>query len=176
MNHREAENHSIVLTEDFAFYIIEVGKMIKNSINTELDSWINFINNPQEEIDMSNKELKKAKDELEKISQDEHERYLAELREKYIRDQMAVEDAGYDKGFKAGIESGIERGIHQRNRQIAKTLKAKGLTIAEICEITGLSKDDVINFLINYYINNFARGHTCRKRCGKPYARKGVLP
>ena len=47
-----------------------------------------------------------------KISQDEHEQYLAELREKYIMDQKAIEDAGCDKGLKAGIE--------QRNKQIAK--------------------------------------------------------
>ena len=36
---------------------------------------------------MSNKEIVKAKKVLEEISQDEHERYLAELREKYILDQ-----------------------------------------------------------------------------------------
>ena len=49
-----------------------------------------------------NAEVKKAKEELEKISSDEHERYLAELREKYIMDQKAIESAGYYKGIKAG--------------------------------------------------------------------------
>ena len=34
--------------------------------------------------------IKKAQKELEKISSDEHERYLAELREKYIMDQKAT--------------------------------------------------------------------------------------
>ena len=48
-----------------------------------LNSWIEFIENP-EVIDMSNKEIKNAKEVLEEISQDEHEQYLAELREKYI--------------------------------------------------------------------------------------------
>ncbi len=43
---------------------------------------------------MSNKEIKKAKKVLEEISQDGKERYLAELREKYIMDQKAIEDAG----------------------------------------------------------------------------------
>mgnify|MGYP004533893873 FL=1 len=33
---------------------------------------------------MSNKEIIKAKKVLDEISQDEHERYLAEMREKYI--------------------------------------------------------------------------------------------
>ncbi len=53
---------------------------------------------------MSNKEIQKAKKELEKISKDKHEQYLAELREKYIMDQKATEAAGYDKGLKQGMQ------------------------------------------------------------------------
>ena len=48
-------------------------------------------------MENTNKEVKKAKEVLKEISQDEHERYLTELREKYILDQKAIEDAGYDK-------------------------------------------------------------------------------
>ena len=55
---------------------------------------------------MSNKEIVKAKKVLEEISQDEHERYLAELREKYILDQNNIEATGYDKGLKQGIKEG----------------------------------------------------------------------
>ena len=70
----------------------------KHEKYTKLDEWIKFIENP-EVIDMenTNKEVKKAKEVLEEISQDEHERYLTELRQKYILDQKAIEDAGYDK-------------------------------------------------------------------------------
>ena len=50
---------------------------------------------------MENKEIKKAKEVLEEISQDEHERYLAELRQKNIMNQKATEDAGYDKGLRS---------------------------------------------------------------------------
>ena len=46
---------------------------------------------------MSNEEVKKAKKVLDELSQDEHARRLAELREKYIMDQKATEAAGYDK-------------------------------------------------------------------------------
>ena len=48
---------------------------------------------------MSNEEVKKAKKVLDELSQDEHERRLAELREKYIMNQKATEAAGYDKGY-----------------------------------------------------------------------------
>ena len=48
-------------------------------------------------MENTDKEVKKAKKVLEEISQDEYERYLTELRQKYIMDQKAIEDAGYDK-------------------------------------------------------------------------------
>ena len=148
---REDENTQIVLTDDFVFYIIEIDKIANTTNHTELDDWVNFINNPEETIDMENKELKKAKDELEKISQDERERYLADLREKYIRDQLEIEETGYAKGLQAGIEQGIkqgieqgiERGIEQNKIETAKVLLSKGLSVEEIFEITGLSKKQI---------------------------------
>ena len=67
---------------------------------------------------MENKEIKKAKEVLETISQDEKEIRLAELREKYRMDQHAIMLAGYDKGLKEGIEQGIEQGIVQERLTI----------------------------------------------------------
>lgn len=88
---------------------------------------------------MSNKEIKNAKEVLEEISQDEHEEYLAELREKYIMDQIAIEEAGYDKGFNSGFTSGSK----ERSLQIAKKLLAKKMDLGEISDITGLSIEEL---------------------------------
>ena len=100
-----------------------------------------------------NKEVCKAKKVLEEISQDEHERYLAELRQKYIMDQKAIEGAGFDKGLKAGIEQGIEQGIKQGIQQgidqntnaIAKKLKEQNIDIEVISKVTGLSIKEIEN-------------------------------
>ena len=100
--------------------------------NTALADWVKFIINPKV-IDMNNEEVKKAKKVLDELSQDEHARRLAELREKYIMDQKATEAAGYDKGLEQGI------------RQTAKKLKAKGVDIIIIHETTGLSIDEINN-------------------------------
>ena len=85
-------------------YIIELPKFEKYKKKTKnniLNSWVKFINNPEvKDMKETSEELNKAKKVLEEISQDEHERYLAELRQKYIMDQKAIEDAGYDKGLK----------------------------------------------------------------------------
>ena len=74
---------------------------------------------------MSNKEIVKAKKILEEISQDEHERYLAELREKYILDQKNIEATGYDKGLKQGKEEGIKEGIKKGREEGKKKEKKK---------------------------------------------------
>ena len=110
---------------------------------------------------MSNKEIKKAKEVLEEISQDEREIYLAELREKYIMDKKAIEDAGFDKGLEAGIKQGIEQGLEQGIEQgikqgleqgkkqqaidIAKNLKEQNVDIDIICKTTGLTKEEIEN-------------------------------
>ena len=120
--------------------------------NSALADWVKFIINPKV-IDMSNEDVKKAKKVLDELSQDEHERHLAELHEKYIMDQKAVEAAGYDKGLEngmkqgleQGIKQGIEQGLEQGIKQTAKKLKDKGIDINIIHETTGLSIDEINN-------------------------------
>ena len=85
------------------------------------------------------KEIEKARRVLEEMSQDKNERYLAELRQKYIMDQKAIEDAGYDKGY----DSGALEGKRKEKLEIAKKMKAKKTDIDYIVEITGLTKEEI---------------------------------
>ena len=139
-NLREEDYGNIILTDDIEIYIIELPKFEKYMNNTALADWVKFIINPKV-IDMSNEDVKKAKEALDELSQDEHARRLAELREKYIMDQKATEAAGYDKGLEKGMKQGLEQGI----KQIAKKLKAEGVDINIICKTTGLSIDEINN-------------------------------
>ena len=91
----------------------------------------------------NNKELKQAQKVLEEISQDEHERYLAELRQKYIMDQKAIEDAGYDKGYDSGYNSGTLEGEKKKSIEIAKKMKEENMDISTISKITGLTKEEI---------------------------------
>ena len=150
-NIREEEYQKIILTDVMEIYIIELPKFekYKEKTDNKLNSWVKFIENP-EVVDMKeNKEVCKAKKVLEEISQDEHERYLAELRQKYIMDQKAIEGAGFDKGLKAGIEQGIEQGIQQgieqKTIEIAKKLKEQNIEIEVISKVTGLSIKEIEN-------------------------------
>ena len=87
-----------------------------------------------------NKEaINEAKEVLKEISSDARERRLAELRLKYIMDQKAVEEYGYDNGY----DKGIEEGKSQRTQEIAKEMLKQKYTIEEIMSITGLSKEEL---------------------------------
>ena len=151
-NIREQDYGNIILTDAMEICIIELPKFEKYKTGSTLDHWVKFIKNPKV-VDMSNKEIKKAKKVLEEISKDGKERYLAELREKYIMDQKAIEDAGYDKGLNAGygkglsdgIEQGKKEGIEEEKIEIAKKMKEQGIYTEKIKDITGLTIEDINN-------------------------------
>ena len=132
-NIREETYGKIILTDVLEFYIIEMPKINRySSVNTLLDTWVKFISNSGE-FDMENADesIKKAKEVLDEISEDEHEQYLAHLREKYIFERQGIEEAGFDKGVKA---SKIE---------IAKKLKENNIDIEIITKCTGLTKEEI---------------------------------
>lgn len=137
-----------MLTDVLEIYIIELPKFEKyqEHSKSELDIWLKFMNNP-EVLDMNDAspEVNKAKEVLEEISNDERERYLAELREKYIMDQKAIEDAGYDKGVEAGIQQWIALGQKSKTLIIAKKIKEKNIDINTISQITGLTIKEIQN-------------------------------
>ena len=139
-NLREEEYKNVILTDDIEIVIIELPKFKKYMNNTALADWVKFIINPKVN-DMSNEDVKKAKKVLDEVSQDEHARRLAELREKYIMDQKATEAAGYDKG----LETGIKQGETNKTLELAQKLKAEGVDINIICKTTGLSIDEINN-------------------------------
>ena len=100
---------------------------------------------------MEDENINKAKKVLETISQDERERRLTELREKYRMDQHAIMLAGYDKGLKEGIEQGLQQGIHQglekgieqNKKDILEKLLKTDLSIEQIIEITGFTAEEI---------------------------------
>ena len=142
------------MTDLFQLYIIELPKIARFSTNTELDTWVKFIKNP-EVISMSdeknNDSLKAAKKVLEDISQDEHEIYLAELREKYIMDQKAIAAKGFDNGVQVGLEQGIEQGIaqgieqglEQGIAQIVINMFRQNVPLEDISKFTALDIDKI---------------------------------
>ncbi len=134
-NLREKDYEKIILTDVLELYIIEMPKVEIYAKNSILDTWVKFIIG-MEDANMDDvEEIKQARKILEEISQDEHEQYLADLREKYIMDMNNIESTG--------IRKGKEQGIKETKSAIAKKMKDKGMDIESIIEITRLTKDEI---------------------------------
>ena len=169
-NIREEKYGKIILTDVLEIYIIELNKLKNGAVkdNQKLNSWLYFIKNSKVVVNKNMREedieeIKKAQKILEDISADEHEKWLAEMRLKYIRDKHAIEDFGYDKGYKSGqskgIEIGKEQGIEQgieigkeqgieigstkKQEEIARNLKKENVDIQFIARVTGLTEEEI---------------------------------
>ena len=90
-------------------------------------------------MENADESIKKAKEVLDEISEDEHEQYLAHLREKYIFERQGIEEAEFDKGMAKGLKKGIE----QEKRMLAPKLKEDNVDIEKIIKYTGLTKEEI---------------------------------
>ena len=104
-----------------------------------------------------------AKETLEKISQNKHEQELARLRDKYIKDQIAIQKYGYKQGIEDGKSEGIEigrsegieigksegieigrsEGSKNKSIQIVKKMLEEKINIELISKVTGLSVEEI---------------------------------
>jgi len=148
---REEKTPKLILTDVLEIYIIELRKVSKdNKENSSLKAWLEFINNPEVKSKMGDREeLIKAREILEDMSRTKRERYLAELREKYIMDKHAIHAAGYDKGLEQGLQEGLQEGLEQGLpeglKQAAKKLKDEDVDIKLIMKATGLTEEEIKN-------------------------------
>ena len=150
------ENYTkLNFTDKLYIVIIELEKIkdIKETENKELLNWCKFIKNPEEMEgeEMKNKYIKKAKEKLDEINQNEEERRLAEIRERTIRDEMAIRDSGYIEGKNDGIEIGIKEGEKkgkiegraETKKEMIKEMLKNNISFEVILKITHMSRNEV---------------------------------
>ncbi|MBS7148572.1 MAG: hypothetical protein KH083_09175 [Intestinibacter bartlettii] len=100
---------------------------------------------------MSVDEIREAKEELIKMSNDDTQRELYEMRAKTLRDKIsALNEAerkgikkGREEGREEGIKEGIEKGEKNKAIEIAKSLINLGLDKESIAKSTGLDLCEV---------------------------------
>lgn len=83
-----------------------------------------------------NENIKNARNELKQVSGDYELRRIAELKEKYIRDEAAALDFALEKGQKQGEE--------KANIQTAKNMLDMGLDVEIISKATGLTVEKIL--------------------------------
>ena len=131
-----------ILTDRLELIIIELPKakrMYKTNHNNTICQWMLFLDNPNQkeivQIMKENKDINKAIDELEQVSGNEKLRRIAELKEKYIRDEQASIEYAQDEGYRQG----------ERNKsiEIAKNLLKENVSITLISKVTGLNLEEI---------------------------------
>ena len=127
-----------ILTDRLELIIIELPKarrMYKIEPNNAICQWMLFLDNPNQkevvQIMKENKDINKAIDELEQVSGNEKLRRIAELKEKYIRDEQA------------SIEYAQNEGKRQQSIKIAKNMLKENVNIDFISKITELSIEEI---------------------------------
>ena len=142
---REKDFPENILTEVCEIHIISLVKLMELIKSQKIDvqekgllQWTKFLITPEElEVrEMENNEaIKKAIEELEKMQEDSHEKYLAELRLKHLLDTESIREGGF--------EEGLEKGKREKQLQIAKKLLQKGISIEVIMDSTELTRQEI---------------------------------
>ena len=130
------------MTDYFELYIIELPKAIKEYERNKKDEvlqWMMFLENPEDaevaKIMEENEDIKKAKEELDRISQDDLLRRRLLKAELLRMDQEQREDDAMARGEKKGEK---EKAI-----EIARNLLKENIPIEIIVKTTGLTKEEL---------------------------------
>ena len=140
------------LTNVAEIHFIEIPKLEEGTDEKDLlVAWIEFLKDPESEkvrsLEMSIEEIREAKDELIRMSNDDTQREIYEMRAKTLKDKISAlnqaERKGIEKGIKKGIEKGMEKGKKEKAIEIAKSLLDIGLDVEMISTTTGLTIDEI---------------------------------
>ena len=141
---REEEYRDKILTSYFQMNIIEISKAIKEYEKDKSNAvlqWMKFLDNPEDmevrKIMEENQDIKEAKEELDKISQDDRLRRMA-LKAKLER--MDHKQELYEAKRDGKAEGRLD-GI----KETALKMLQKGIDIQTIIEITGLTEEEIKN-------------------------------
>ncbi|WP_297135345.1 Rpn family recombination-promoting nuclease/putative transposase [Terrisporobacter sp.] len=127
------------LTDLQEIHFIEIPKLKKFESSEEivdlLEGWVEFLRDPESEVvrklEMSNKEIREAKDELYRLSRSSRERELYYMREKSLKDEISA------------LASAEEKGMEKAKVDIARNMLKNGMDVNMVVDITGLSIDDI---------------------------------
>ena len=138
------------LTDLMELHFIELPKFEETEDcdeNDALAKWIEFLKEPESNIvrklELEDKAIKKAKEELYKLSMDSKERERYRIREKTMMDEISA----LENAEKKGIEQGREEGEKRKSVEIALNALKAGLDLSTVSNLTGLSISEIENLL-----------------------------
>ena len=132
------------------YYIIRVNEFDK-AATTPLDEWLDYLKSGRIKDDTTTPGLAQAKKRLQYLQMTPAERAAYDRHVNNIMIQNDVLETkvleglqqGREEGLQQGREEGREEGRAEERLTNARKMKAKGISVAVIAEITGLAAEDI---------------------------------
>lgn len=146
-----AEKHrEYTMIPKLKFLFIELPKFRKlqnKNMNHKLAQWLSFIDGENKEmIQMAiqkNKVIEKANTEWEYLTGNAEKRRLAELREKYLKDEANIRSGAKAEGIQIGKEMGEKIGEKRARENIIKELLQYDIDIEKIAKVMRISEKEI---------------------------------
>ena len=130
------------------YYIIRVNRFDDYAKST-LDEWIYYLKNDEIKDEFHAKGLAEVKEilKLDNLTEQERRAYKRYWEDKSYEASMVesikVDEAWERKEREKAIKKGIEEARKEEKNEIAEKCLKKGMSIEDIIELTGLSKEDI---------------------------------
>ena len=133
------------------FIALPLFNKTETECETDFERWIFVLNNMETLNRMPFKAQKAVFEKLEEIvdvhSLSEEDRVRYENSVNAYRDYLATIDYAAKKGVEEGFEEGFEKGRREEKFEMARNLKAMGMTSEQIMNITHLSLAEIESLL-----------------------------
>lgn len=130
------------------YYLIRVDSF-QDIIEADLDEWIYMLKHESIKPDFKSKNIHKAGEKLDLLKMDPQERKRYERYLMHTAWERGIvetaKDEGIVEGWKEGKAEGRAEGIEETTLTMAKEMKQKGIDLTIICEISGLSLEEIEN-------------------------------
>ena len=156
VNTREANEIKMSVPEDVfpEYYIIRVNEF-NDVATTPIEEWLDYLKNNRIKDDTSTPGLQEAREKLLYMTMNDSDRHAYDAHMDDIMVQNDVLDTakmegraegraeGLEEGLAKGLEKGRAEGVQTKAMDIARRLKSMGMSLGEICSITGLSEQEL---------------------------------
>ena len=129
------------------YFVIRVNSFDKPVIDSHLEEWMDFLKNEHIRPDTTAPGLQEARHRLDILQMTDQERRQYEhFIDTLVRDTDVLRTQLLEariEGEKQGMAEGMAKGMAEGIMQVARNMKAKGMTAQQIAEMTGLSVDEI---------------------------------
>ena len=152
---REKDNPEYFLSEHLVIHFLELPKLKGLEAGKKLTQWLYYLNNEGKEDKImqillkENKNIARAHEQYIAFTKDEELMDAYEAHIKWKKDYNTGIFNAKEEGIKEGIEEGIEKGIKTNQEKIAVKMLQKDYKLKIICELTGISIDELQQVQIN---------------------------